>query len=108
MKLKNALSTHLSTTSLIHERAYGFTPKPLKRLLETVDYNFMEAGRIRERTYQTPYKYYHLTVIDSLIEKLSEPIARRSLAIQLYKMSNPTFASDFMNDALKHIYRKKY
>ena len=104
-KLKKALSTHLTITSVLHMSAHGFTPKPLGKLLELVGYDSLEAERIREKDYQTPYKYHPLTVIKSFIEKLSEPTARRSFAIQLFKISNPTFASDFMNDALKHVNR---
>jgi 2-polyprenyl-3-methyl-5-hydroxy-6-metoxy-1,4-benzoquinol methylase len=63
--------------------------------------------RIREKGYHAPYKYHPLTVISSFIEKLFEEKAR-SIAIQLYTMSNPTFASDFMKEALKHMYRNKY
>jgi len=88
--------------------AHGFIPKPLEKLLETVNYNYRETERIKKREYQTPYKYHPLTVINSFIEKLFEEKARRSIAIQLYKMSNPTFAPSFMSETLRHLSREEY
>ena len=108
MKLKNALSTHLSITSLLHMKAHSFISEPLEKLLETVSYNYREMERIRKREYQTPYKYHPLTVINSFIEKLSEEKARRSITTQPSKISNPMFASNFIKDAFKHAYRNKY
>ena len=107
-KLKEALSTHLSITSAIHMKAHGFIPKPLEKLLETVGYNDREMERVRKREYQTPYKYHPLTVVDSFAEKLFEEKARRSIAIQLLKMSNPTFAINFLKGTLKHVSRNRY
>lgn len=107
-KLKKALSTHLSITALLHMKAHGFIPKPLKKLLETVNYDSGETQSIRERDYKTPHKYRSATLFSSLLEKLSEPTAQRSFATQLVKMFNPTFASRFMKETLRHITRKEY
>ena len=94
--------------SEVHMNAHGFIPKTLTRLLGKVGYNSMEAERIEEKGYQTPHKYHPLTVIDSLVEKLSEPTAKRSVAKQLTEMANPAFASSFMKQAVKHLSREKY
>ena len=107
-KLGKALSTHLSITSIIHFQAHKFVPKPLQTLQEITSYNVREAERIREKKYVTPYKYHPLTVIDSLLEKLPEPTAKRSLAIQITKLTNPTFASHFIKQASKHLERQEY
>jgi hypothetical protein len=107
-KLKRALSTHLSLTALIHKEAHGFTPRPLDKLLEEVDYNNREAKRVLEKDYLAPHKYHPLTVANSLLEKLSEPIARRSLATQLVKICNPTFGTSFVKEALRHSSRSRY
>ncbi len=107
-KLKKAMSVHLSITSLLHMKAHGFIPNPLKKLLETVSYNHRETKRNKKRNYQTPHKYHPLTVVDSIVEKLSEPTAKRSFATQLVKTLNPTFASGFAKEALRHLYREKY
>ena len=107
-KLKKALSTHLSITSLIHLKAHGFIPKQLKKLHEKISYNSREIERIRKRNYQIPYKYHPLTVIDSFIEKFSESTASKSFAIQLLKMTDPAFATIFMKKAFQHLFREKY
>lgn len=107
-KLKKAFSTHLTITIIIHKAAYGFIPRPLEKLLKKVGYNNREAERIKKRGFNTPYKYHLLTVIDSFIEKLAEPTAKRSLIIQLVKMSNPKFTMSFMKDAFGHLTRKRY
>jgi len=107
-KLTKAMSTHLSITSLIHMKAHGFIPNQLKKLHKKISYNRREAERIRKRDYQIPYKYHPLTVINSFIEKFSEPTASKSFAIQLFKMANPTFATIFINKAFQHLFREKY
>lgn len=107
-ELEKALSTHLSITSVIHMKAHSFVPKPLKKLLGAVGYNCREVEAIKMRNYQMPYKYHPLTVIESFIEKLSEPATKRSLATQFFKLSNPKYASSFVKGALQHLKREGY
>ena len=107
-KLKKAVSTHLSITSAIHMKAHSFVPKPLKKLLGAVGYNRREVEAVKKRNYQMPYKYHPLTVIESFIEKLSEPATKRSLATQFFKLSNPKYASSFVKGTLQHLNREGY
>lgn len=107
-KLRLAAQTHLGITALLHYKAHGFIPSILSRLLEELEVNQLELSRIEKKEFVVPYKFHLLTIFRALIEKFKERKARRSFALQFFRMMNLKFSLSLITDVIQHIIRESY
>jgi hypothetical protein len=107
-KLRSAVRSHLSVTYSLHRMVHGVVPKPLRDIVTTFGLDEFEVERIRRSGYKVPHKFHSLTLLRSFQEKLQEPKARRSLALQARSMTSPDFFASFFPQFLSHIVRETY
>ena len=106
--LVSAIRVHAGITALLHRTAHGETPEELGRILEDLDGENFETGRIRQRGFKTPHKYHPVTIAKSLLEITKEIETRKSIAVQIVNMFRPEISADFLRKALDHIRRGTY
>jgi hypothetical protein len=106
--LTNAARTHASITGLLFEATHRVTSEKLRRIVETLGQDDFETSRILRHDLQTPHKYHPITVGKSLLEIAKGKKSRTSIAMQLYRMTNPTFTGKFLNALLQHVTRETY
>ncbi|MCK4444544.1 MAG: hypothetical protein KAW09_08370, partial [Thermoplasmata archaeon] len=103
-----AVSTHLQITAYLHNCVYGFVPKELQRVVESLKSHTKEAVRLARNRFEMPHRYGSITLAKSLTEKLAEPKARRSVISQSLGMLNPQYGARFLRAALQHLTRESY
>jgi hypothetical protein len=106
--LTNAARTHASITALLFNATHRGTSEKLHRIVETLGQDDFETSRILRRDLQTPHKYHPITLGKSLLEIAKGKKSRTSIAMQLYKMTDPTFTSKFLYALLQHVTRETY
>lgn len=106
--LTNAARTHASITGLLFEATHRRTSEKLHRIVETLGQDDFETSRILRHNLQTPHKYHPITVGKSLLEIAKGKKSRTSIAMQLYRMTRPTFTGKFLNALLQHVTRETY
>lgn len=84
-----AVKTVLSIIAILHELAQGFIPEKLKTLTSELGVNNFETTKIRKKIFVTPHIYMFSTIIITLLEKMRERKAAKSIMRQMLKMSNP-------------------
>lgn len=85
-----AVKTVTSIIANIHEAAHGFIPEKLKIIGSELGKNKSEINRHQKKfLLKTPYIYGFATVIITLLEKLGERKAAKSILRQMLKMTNP-------------------
>lgn len=108
-KLLSTAQVHLSITAFLHYYSHGFVPKVLSSLIEMLGTKSgFEASNVGRNGFRMPHKYHPTTIARTLAEKLEEPKARKSFAIQMKSMLNPEFTSPFLRMALNHVFRETY
>jgi hypothetical protein len=106
--LTNAAKTHASITALLFQATHGQTPKKLLDILEAVGRDNFETNRILVHDLETPHKYHPMTIARSLLEITKGKKPRTSIALQIYKMMNPTFTGEFLKALFQHFIRETY
>jgi len=84
-----AVKTVISLIAILHEAAHGFIPEKLKTLTSELRLNNFETNKLQKKLLKTPHKYMFLTIIITLLEKMREKKAAKSILWQMLKMSNP-------------------
>ena len=108
-KLLSTAQVHLSITAFLHYYTHGFVPETISNLMEMLGTNSsFEVSNIARNGLRMPHKYHLTTIARAFAEKLGEPKARKSLAIQMKSLANPEFASRFLRMALNHVFRESY
>lgn len=84
-----AVKTVLSIIAILHAVAHGFIPKKLKILTSELGMNKFEKTKLQKKLLATPHIYMFSTIIITLLEKMRERKAAKSIVWQMLKMSNP-------------------
>jgi len=106
--LMNAGRIHGSITALIFEAVHGKISSKLQNILGELGQDNFETSRMQRRDLESPYKYHPITVSKSLLEIAKGKKTRSSAALQLKRMTNPSFTSRFLKDLLQHLARETY
>jgi hypothetical protein len=107
-KIRSAVKIHLGITALLHQKAHGFVPFSLMRLIEKLDMDSLELMRVRKMGFQMPLKYHPITLLKTFMEKSGEEKARRSFALQALSMIDLGSASLVIKRMLQHVSRETY
>ena len=100
-------SIHLNIAATLHNSAHGFVPEKLNQLIGKLN-PAAKVGSMISKNLEMPHKYSSSIVIRSLVEKLEEKKAARSLLSQARGMLNPRFSSVFLGAILDHFTRETY
>ena len=84
-----AVKTVISIIAILHDVAHGFIPEKLKTLTSEFGMNNFETTKLRKKSLATPHIYMFLTIIITLLEKMREKKAAKSIVRQMLKMLNP-------------------
>lgn len=89
-----AVKTQCALIAWMHQRHFGFVPKPIAQVLETLGSNPREVGRFEKRSGATPYLFSPRTFWTAFVSKSLEWHCFKSLLWQGSKMLNPKFFLD--------------
>lgn len=103
-----SVSTHLQITAYLHNYVYGFVPRELQRVVDSLKARTREDVRLARNRFEMPHRYGSITLAKSLMEKMEEPKARRSVISQSLGMLNPRYGAKFLRAALQHLTRESY
>jgi len=106
--ITSATRTHATITKLLHKAAHKTIPNELQRITNSLGEENLEPTRLIKNNFETPFKYHPITITRALLEIAKGKTSRDSMAIQIFKMSNPNFTKKFLKDLMKHITRKTY
>ena len=102
------VKSFITLIAVLHKEAFGIIPRKLAVLLYELGSDGLEEKRLRQNDFQTPHKYHFLTLLKSLLGKLKEEKARKSMALQGFNMMQPRFAKSVVAGVLDHIIRETY
>lgn len=88
-KITAAAKSFVTIAAVLHEAAYGVMPQKLKYVLDKFGYEKLEAKRLVKSDFKMPHRYSLSTVAKVILEKMGERMFRKSVVLQLIKMSNP-------------------
>ena len=105
----SAVKSFCAITTALHTVAFQEIPRELQMLANAFDSETFERKRLEQRMFETPHKYHMLTIARVLLEKLrKEEKTRESMALQIFKMSKPSFARSIFRDIIYHLRRQTY
>lgn len=90
--ITRATSCHFAITAILHEAAHGVIPDSIKHVLWGLGDEKYEAERLIRNNLKVPHKFRVMTVVKAVLEKMREGKARRSIALQIVHLLNPSFA----------------
>jgi hypothetical protein len=99
---------HATITAVLHEKAFGTVPLPLRIVLDQLGMDMLEAQRVKDKGLKMPHKYHPLTVARSLLEIAKSRKSRKSFGLQILRMLRPSFTKQFTKLFLDHITRETY
>lgn len=86
---------NLTVTAILHKEAFNNIPEKLLEILDRLGGSyFPEIKRIKENGFKTPHKFSFATFFKTLLYKLVEPTALKSLGVQAIHMLNPVLTLD--------------
>lgn len=91
-----AVKTESSLIAQLHERHFGFVPRPIQKILDVLGSNDREVRRFSEQGGTTPYLFSPRTFWTAFLLKSVEWHSFRSLLIQGFRMLDPRFFRDVM------------
>jgi hypothetical protein len=106
--ITSATRTHAAITALLHKTAHGIVPEKLQGILGDLGPEKFETARLSKTNFETPHKYHLITVARSLREIAKGTKSRKSMAIQIYQLAHPSFATKFTKALTEHILRQTY
>jgi len=106
--IKTAVRTHAAITALLHKAAHKTIPNKLQQILDSLGEENFETKRITKNDLNTPHKYHPITIAEALLEIAKGKTSRNSMATQIFRMSNPNFAKNFLKALMEHVTRKTY
>jgi hypothetical protein len=83
-------------------------PKVLSEIFAVLPVRSAETANLSRCGMKMPFKYGVLTVVKAVLEKMREEQVRRSLLLQLSKMTGISFARDVVQQVLSHYRRATY
>lgn len=105
----SGLRSFCAITLSLHEVAFREIPRKLEILADEFGLEIFERKLLEQRMFETPQKYHMMTIARILIEKLrKEEKTRKSMALQILKMSNPSFTRSIFKDIIYHLTRETY
>ena len=90
--ITRSATCHFAITAILHEAAHGMIPDGIRQILGKLGDEKRETVKLIKNNLKLPHKFSLLTVAKTIMEKAHEAKARRSLAVQIAHMLNPSFA----------------
>jgi hypothetical protein len=106
--LTGAVKTHASITTMLFRAVHGNTPKKLEDILGALGEDHLEMSRMSRRDLESPHKYHPITIGRSFLEITKGNKTRKSIALQVYRMTNLRFTRKFLDELLQHLVRETY
>lgn len=91
-----AVKTQCALIAWMHQKHFGFVPKPIERVMESLGTNPREAARLEAKEGRTPYMFTPRTFWTAFAFKALEWHCFKSLMWQGLKMLNPKFFIEVM------------
>jgi len=91
-----AVRSHAGILASIHQKNFGFVPKPIQNILERLGHNRRELDNFDSKGGIMPYMFTPRTFWTAFAHKATEWYCFKSLAIQIFKMLNPKFSLDVL------------
>ena len=91
-----AVKTQCALIAWMHQKYFGFVPKPIERVMESLGTNPREAARLEAKEGRTPYMFTPRTFWTAFAFKAVEWHCFKSLLWQGAKMLNPKFFIEVM------------
>ena len=104
----SATTAHATITGLLHKVAHETIPNKLQQILGSLGEENFEATRLNKNHFETPHKYHPITIANSLLEIAKGKETRKSIAKQLFHMSNWNFSKDLLTKLVDHVFRETY